>query len=68
MKWHLLVHCPPLLPQMIQETASGCRDTMGSSLFDAHQLQWRGPYTDMMCLTKAADDDQGSNKTGKEEK
>lgn len=22
--------------------------------------QWQGPYTDMMCLTKAADEDQGN--------
>lgn len=56
----------PLLPQMAQETASGCHDTMGSALFDAHQLQCQGPYTDMMCLTKAADEDQGSKKKGKE--
>lgn len=52
-------HSPsfPLLPQLVLETVSGCRDTMGS----AHVRRLSGgagggggPYTDMMCLTKAA--------------
>lgn len=59
-------HSPlfPLLPQVVQETASGCRDTMGSAHIRCSPLQWQGPYTDMMCLTKAADEDQGSTHNG----
>lgn len=49
-------HSPlfPLLPQMVQETVSGCRDTMGSAHIRCSPPQWQGPYTDMMCLTKAS--------------
>ncbi len=59
-------HSPlfPLLPQVVQETASGCRDTMGSAHIRCSPPQWQGPYTDMMCLTKAADEDQGSTQRG----
>ena len=38
-------HSPlfPLLPQVVQETVSGCRDTMGSALIRCSPPQWQGP-------------------------
>lgn len=54
----------PLFPLLPQETVSGCRDTMGSALIRWSPPQWQGPYTDMMCLTKAVDEDQGSTQRG----
>lgn len=52
---------------MVQEAASGCRDTMGSAHIRCSPPQWKGPYTDMMCLTKAAHGGQGGT-ARKEEK
>lgn len=38
-------HSPlfPLLPQLVQETVSGCRDTIGSARIRRSPVQWQGP-------------------------
>lgn len=57
-------HSPlfPLLPHVVHEAASGCRDTMGSAHIWCSPAQWQVPYTDMMCLTKAVDDEGNTQK------
>lgn len=69
----MISHSPliPLLPQMVQEAASECSDTMGSAHVRCSPPRWQGPYTDMMCLTKAAGEGRGGRqkkKTRKEER
>lgn len=70
----MISHSPliPLLPQMVQEAASECSDTMGSAHVRCSPPRWQGPYTDMMCLTKAAGEGRGGrqkkNKKGREGK